>query len=202
MEKLTFQAHPILNPFRATLINVKVTLLACSFRVVRFGQLILLFTVNPDRLPLSLPNRANLAPCTPQNLASSTSGARTQPGAFVCPENYTCKGHWEGPNYGITSFDNIGFAMLTVFQCITMEGWTDILYHTDDAIGDRFNYLYFIPLIILGSFFMLNLVLGVLSGEFAKERERVEKRRAFLKLRRQQQTEKEFNGYMDWIQRA
>ncbi|TGZ60418.1 hypothetical protein CRM22_008542 [Opisthorchis felineus] len=159
-------------------------------------------TLNPDRLPLSLPNRANLAPCTPQNLASSTSGARTQPGAFVCPENYTCKGHWEGPNYGITSFDNIGFAMLTVFQCITMEGWTDILYHTDDAIGDRFNYLYFIPLIILGSFFMLNLVLGVLSGEFAKERERVEKRRAFLKLRRQQQTEKEFNGYMDWIQRA
>ncbi|KAA0198630.1 Voltage-dependent N-type calcium channel subunit alpha-1B [Fasciolopsis buskii] len=44
-------------------------------------------------------------------------------------------------------------------------------------------------------------MLLVLS-EFAKERERVEKRRAFLKLRRQQQTEKEFNGYMDWIQRA
>ncbi|VDP97587.1 unnamed protein product [Trichobilharzia regenti] len=39
-------------------------------------------------------------------------------------------------------------------------------------------------------------------SEFAKERERVEKRRAFLKLRRQQQTEKEFNGYMDWIQKA
>ncbi|KAK4469124.1 hypothetical protein MN116_006708, partial [Schistosoma mekongi] len=73
---------------------------------------------------------------------------------------------------------------------------------TNDAFGDRFNYLYFVPLIILGSFFMLNLVLGVLSGEFAKERERVEKRRAFLKLRRQQQTEKEFNGYMDWIQKA
>ena len=35
---------------------------------------------------------------------------------------------WEGPNFGITSFDNIGFAMLTVFQCVTMEGWTPILY--------------------------------------------------------------------------
>ncbi|CAI2726066.1 unnamed protein product [Schistosoma spindalis] len=92
--------------------------------------------------------------------------------------------------------------MLTVFQCITMEGWTEIMYSTNDAFGDRFNYLYFVPLIILGSFFMLNLVLGVLSGEFAKERERVEKRRAFLKLRRQQQTEKEFSGYMDWIQKA
>ncbi|BHF59846.1 hypothetical protein SprV_0100280700 [Sparganum proliferum] len=54
--------------------------------------------------------------------------------------------------------------MLTVFQCITMEGWTDIMYTTDDAIGDRFNALYFVPLIVLGSFFMLNLILGVLSG--------------------------------------
>lgn len=29
---------------------------------------------------------------------------------------------------GITNFDNIGFAMLTVFQCVTMEGWTPIMY--------------------------------------------------------------------------
>uniref|UniRef100_A0A0R3T7X4 Ion_trans domain-containing protein n=1 Tax=Rodentolepis nana TaxID=102285 RepID=A0A0R3T7X4_RODNA len=54
----------------------------------------------------------------------------------------------------------------------------------------------------LGSFFMLNLVLGVLSGEFAKERERVEKRRAFLKLRRQQKTERELDGYIEWIHKA
>ena len=39
-----------------------------------------------------------------------------------------CLEEWVGPNFGITSFDNIGFAMLTVFQCITMEGWTSILY--------------------------------------------------------------------------
>lgn len=39
-----------------------------------------------------------------------------------------CRGKWEGPNSGITNFDNFFFAMLTVFQCITMEGWTDILY--------------------------------------------------------------------------
>lgn len=42
--------------------------------------------------------------------------------------NSVCLERWQGPNDGITSFDNIGFAMLTVFQCITMEGWTSILY--------------------------------------------------------------------------
>lgn len=38
--------------------------------------------------------------------------------------------------------------------------------------------------------------------EFAKERERVENRRAFLKLRRQQQIERELNGYLEWICKA
>ncbi|XP_013929198.1 PREDICTED: voltage-dependent N-type calcium channel subunit alpha-1B-like [Thamnophis sirtalis] len=139
---------------------------------------------------------------------SNETGERL--GDFPCGEDWParrceegiCKKYWEGPNFGITNFDNILFAVLTVFQCITMEGWTDILYNTNDAAGNMWNWLYFIPLIIIGSFFMLNLVLGVLSGEFAKERERVENRRAFLKLRRQQQIERELNGYLEWIFKA
>ncbi|XP_077004984.1 voltage-dependent N-type calcium channel subunit alpha-1B [Tamandua tetradactyla] len=122
--------------------------------------------------------------------------------ARLCGGDTECREYWPGPNFGITNFDNILFAILTVFQCITMEGWTDILYNTNDAAGNTWNWLYFIPLIIIGSFFMLNLVLGVLSGEFAKERERVENRRAFLKLRRQQQIERELNGYLEWIFKA
>uniref|UniRef100_A0AAV2JP78 Voltage-dependent calcium channel alpha-1 subunit IQ domain-containing protein n=1 Tax=Knipowitschia caucasica TaxID=637954 RepID=A0AAV2JP78_KNICA len=123
-------------------------------------------------------------------------------GVRKCPEKYDCNDTWIGPNDGITQFDNILFAVLTVFQCITMEGWTAVLYNTNDALGITWNWLYFIPLIIIGSFFVLNLVLGVLSGEFAKERERVENRRAFMKLRRQQQVERELNGYRAWIDRA
>ncbi|VDP31784.1 unnamed protein product [Soboliphyme baturini] len=140
--------------------------------------------------PVSIGNK--LFPCT----------NKTTNGAYHCPSGTACKEKWIGPNYGITSFDNIAFAMLTVFQCITMEGWTSVMYYTNDSQGDTFNWLYFIPLIILGSFFMLNLVLGVLSGEFAKERERVENRREFLKLRRQQQIERELNGYLEWICKA
>lgn len=40
------------------------------------------------------------------------------------------------------------------------------------------------------------------SSEFAKERERVESRRAFLKLRKQQQMERELTGYLEWICKA
>ena len=49
-------------------------------------------------------------------------------GIFHCPEGFECRGEWEGPQWGITCFDNFGQAMLTVFQCITLEGWTDMLY--------------------------------------------------------------------------
>nr|XP_015839353.1 PREDICTED: uncharacterized protein LOC661666 isoform X2 [Tribolium castaneum] len=137
-------------------------------------------------------------PCTTDNETQAKLS-----GSNWCRDgNSVCLERWEGPNHGITSFDNIGYAMLTVFQCITMEGWTPILYWMNDAMGSTFNWMYFVPLIVLGSFFMLNLVLGVLSGEFAKEREKVENRQEFLKMRRQAQLERELNGYVEWICKA
>ncbi|TSW62388.1 Voltage-dependent L-type calcium channel subunit alpha-1D [Bagarius yarrelli] len=52
-----------------------------------------------------------------------------------------CRGRWEGPNGGITNFDNFFFAMLTVFQCITMEGWTDVLYWKQQLEEDLCGYM-------------------------------------------------------------
>lgn len=49
---------------------------------------------------------------------------------YACPaeKGWICDYYWVGPNFGITNFDNFGLAMLTVFQCITMEGWTNVMY--------------------------------------------------------------------------
>lgn len=44
--------------------------------------------------------------------------------------------------------------------------------------------------------------LRYIYSEFAKEREKVENRQEYLKLRRQQQLEKELNGYVEWICKA
>ncbi|XP_027900261.1 voltage-dependent L-type calcium channel subunit alpha-1C isoform X10 [Xiphophorus couchianus] len=120
-----------------------------------------------------------------------------------CMQNGTkCQVGWEGPNDGITNFDNFAFAMLTVFQCITMEGWTDVLYWMQDAMGYELPWVYFVSLVIFGSFFVLNLVLGVLSGEFSKEREKAKARGDFQKLREKQQLEEDLKGYLDWITQA
>ncbi|KAM6436859.1 voltage-dependent L-type calcium channel subunit alpha-1C isoform 15-T15 [Liasis olivaceus] len=119
-----------------------------------------------------------------------------------CQNGTDCRPIWEGPKHGITNFDNFAFAMLTVFQCITMEGWTDVLYWVNDAIGREWPWIYFVTLIIIGSFFVLNLVLGVLSGEFSKEREKAKARGDFQKLREKQQLEEDLKGYLDWITQA
>lgn len=60
-------------------------------------------------------------------------------GRFCVGNNTVCQGGWEGPNGGITNFDNIFFAMLTVFQCITMEGWTDVLYWVQNYFLSRLS---------------------------------------------------------------
>uniref|UniRef100_A0A8C1Z6J3 Voltage-dependent L-type calcium channel subunit alpha n=1 Tax=Cyprinus carpio TaxID=7962 RepID=A0A8C1Z6J3_CYPCA len=120
-------------------------------------------------------------------------------GRFCVGNNTVCRGGWEGPNGGITNFDNIFFAMLTVFQCITMEGWTDVLYWMNDSIGFELPWIYFVSLVIFGSFFVLNLVLGVLSGEFSKEREKAVCRGELQKAQEKQQMEEDMIGYMDWL---
>ncbi|XP_038397848.1 voltage-dependent L-type calcium channel subunit alpha-1S isoform X1 [Canis lupus familiaris] len=125
--------------------------------------------------------------------------ARTGSGRPCTINGSECRGGWPGPNHGITHFDNFGFSMLTVYQCITMEGWTDVLYWVNDAIGNEWPWIYFVTLILLGSFFILNLVLGVLSGEFTKEREKAKSRGTFQKLREKQQLEEDLRGYMSWI---
>ncbi|XP_068971680.1 muscle calcium channel subunit alpha-1 isoform X8 [Bombus flavifrons] len=127
-------------------------------------------------------------------------------GGFQCdnvgPEYYCSRRFWEGPNWGITNFDNFGLAMLTVFQCVTLEGWTDVLYNIEDAMGSSWQWIYFISMVILGAFFVMNLILGVLSGEFSKEREKAKARGDFHKLREKQQIEDDLRGYLDWITQA
>nr|QSV39147.1 voltage-dependent calcium channel L type alpha-1 [Meloidogyne graminicola] len=133
--------------------------------------------------------------CEPSSFSSAIHARNNH---WQCSPNTT----WLGPNNGITNFDNIGLAMLTVFQCVSLEGWTDVMYWVNDAVGREWPWIYFVTLVILGSFFVLNLVLGVLSGEFSKEREKANARGLFQKFREKQQLEEDLKGYLDWITQA
>ena len=48
-------------------------------------------------------------------------------GEQMCPDGYFCGKMNKNPNYEVTNFDNIFWALLVVFQCITLEGWSDVM---------------------------------------------------------------------------
>ncbi|XP_075755907.1 voltage-dependent T-type calcium channel subunit alpha-1H isoform X2 [Pelodiscus sinensis] len=75
------------------------------------------------------------------------------------------------PHNGAINFDNIGYAWIAIFQVITLEGWVDIMYYVMDA-HSFYNFIYFILLIIVGSFFMINLCLVVIATQFSETKQR------------------------------
>ncbi|XP_047138400.2 probable voltage-dependent N-type calcium channel subunit alpha-1B isoform X2 [Hydra vulgaris] len=127
---------------------------------------------------------------------TNTSGGRQ------CPEGTECKQFWSGPNSGITSFDNIFLSCITVFQCITGQGWTDIMYALFKVYEEKayFAWAYFYSLYIVGTHFMLNLVCAVLTGEFSKENRRVKNRDEFLIQRAELAAERVAEKYEAWVE--
>lgn len=118
-----------------------------------------------------------------------------------CTGNTTCRRYWKGPNDGITSFNNIGLALLTVFQCLTMEGWTDVYYLTNDAKGVWLNWLYFVPLVMFCAFFMMNLVLGILKGVFTREREKMQLEKEMV-MNDGLMSKNAIRNYFQWINKG
>ena len=84
--------------------------------------------------------------------------------SYKCPWGYECV-HFQNPGNGKTSFDNIGMAFLTLFTALTLEGWTETMYHVVDATTP-FASLYFIFIIMVGTFFIINLTLAIINTSF------------------------------------
>ena len=85
-------------------------------------------------------------------------------GARPCPEGYVCVDYVSNPFYGVVTFDNIFSSLLVIFQSVTLEGWSVIMIMVQKGFN-YFSFLFFIPLIFIGSFFLLNLTLVVINSK-------------------------------------
>ena len=68
----------------------------------------------------------------------------------------------EDLNFSFSSFNNLFSAFLTIFQCITLEGWIDVTNMYRNAYNPGFVQIYFLLCIIVCSFFVLNLTIAVM----------------------------------------
>ena len=69
-------------------------------------------------------------------------------------------------NYGLTNFDNIFNAFLTIFQCITLEGWTVIMYMMQDAYTKYITSIYFVLAVVVCAFFLINLTIAIMLKNY------------------------------------
>jgi len=75
-------------------------------------------------------------------------------------ENIKCK-EVHNPNFGMTSFDNTLVSMVNIFIIITLEGWSSIMYNIRVVMGSYYYDLFFVIVVLLGNFFVLNLMIAV-----------------------------------------
>ena len=82
-----------------------------------------------------------------------------------------CRPGDQNPFQGTISFDNVGMAWTTIFLVISLEGWSDIMYLLQDS-HSFWVWIYFVLLIVIGSFFMINLCLVVIATQFSATKKR------------------------------
>ncbi|KAM3680581.1 sodium channel protein type 5 subunit alpha-like [Ammospiza maritima maritima] len=96
--------------------------------------------------------------------------------------------NWTWTN-AVVNFDNVGMGYLALLQVATFKGWMDIMYAAVDSreIGQQpqfearlHMYAFFVVFIIFGSFFMLNLFIGVVISNFNQQRKKISGKDLFL----------------------
>ena len=79
-------------------------------------------------------------------------------GNRLCGSGQVCVKGLDNTNYGKTNFDNVLMAMLTIFQSVTLEGWTDVMVALSRTFS-IFSVIFYIPMVFLGAFFFNNMLL-------------------------------------------
>ncbi|XP_075447765.1 sodium channel protein type 8 subunit alpha isoform X4 [Ascaphus truei] len=88
--------------------------------------------------------------------------------AGVCPEGYTCMKAGRNPNYGYTSFDSFSWAFLALFRLMTQDYWENLYQLILRASGKTYM-LFFILVIFVGSFYLVNLILAVVAMAYEEQ---------------------------------
>ncbi|XP_026503338.1 sodium channel protein type 2 subunit alpha-like isoform X12 [Terrapene carolina triunguis] len=88
--------------------------------------------------------------------------------AGQCPEGYTCIKAGRNPNYGYTSFDTFSWAFLSLFRLMTQDYWENLYQLTLRAAGKTYM-IFFVLVIFLGSFYLINLILAVVAMAYEEQ---------------------------------
>uniref|UniRef100_A0A3B4F4Q8 Sodium channel protein n=1 Tax=Pundamilia nyererei TaxID=303518 RepID=A0A3B4F4Q8_9CICH len=110
-------------------------------------------------------------------------------GAGHCPEGYMCFKAGKNPDYGYTSFDSFGWAFLSLFRLMTQDYWENLYQQTLRVSGKPYM-IFFLLIIFLGSFYLINLILAVVAMAYEEQNQAAAKEA--------QEKEEEFKAMVDF----
>ncbi|KAG8197669.1 hypothetical protein JTE90_001597 [Oedothorax gibbosus] len=91
---------------------------------------------------------------------------RNVSGESTCPGNSTCvQGIGPNPNYGYTTFDSFPWALLSAFRLMTQDAWEG-LYQMVLKTAGPWHMCFFVVIIFLGSFYLVNLILAIVAMSY------------------------------------
>ena len=67
-----------------------------------------------------------------------------------------------------SNFDNLGFALLTVFQVVSGENWNDVLYGTMEVGNPIQGAIFTVTMYMIGNYIILNIFVAILLDNFEK----------------------------------
>ncbi|XP_069472397.1 sodium channel protein type 2 subunit alpha-like isoform X2 [Ambystoma mexicanum] len=112
--------------------------------------------------------------------------------AGQCPEGYMCVKAGRNPNYGYTSFDTFSWAFLSLFRLMTQDYWENLYQLTLRAAGKTYM-IFFVLVIFLGSFYLVNLILAVVAMAYEEQNQAT--------LEEAEQKETEFQQMMEQLKK-
>ena len=95
-------------------------------------------------------------------------------GAGPCPANHTClEGFGENPDNDYTNFDTFGWSFLCAFRLMTQDYWED-LYQAVLRTAGPWHIIFFLLIIFLGSFYLVNLILAIVAMSYDELQKKAE----------------------------
>ncbi|XP_032899668.1 sodium channel protein type 4 subunit alpha-like isoform X2 [Amblyraja radiata] len=88
--------------------------------------------------------------------------------AGKCPPGFMCLKAGKNPDYDYTSFDSFGWAFLSLFRLMTQDFWENLYQQTLRSAGKTYM-LFFVVVIFLGSFYLINLILAVVAMAYDEQ---------------------------------
>ena len=92
-------------------------------------------------------------------------------GYIDCPADYQCGKLASNPNFDQINFDTIFYSYLMIFQSITLEGWTGIMYYVVRSFS-IYCLIFFIILAWVGAYFLVNITLAVICIKFEEAQDK------------------------------